>query len=287
MPTSIRRSWFIQEMAKTTSLMAQKGWGERPNGSISIRLLYEDIELYEEFLVAGEKRPVGDKVPGVGGQYYLVTAWRNALRDLPAAPEESFTLLRVSPDGDWYKPLWGLRENGIAPAEIAAHLRTQDLRQQVSLGRNRVMVQCAPPNMTALTSLPDLSPAMVTRALWEMNSECLKICPDGIGVMHATSPGTPAVGISAADSMRKHRITLWPAHGIFAGGANLQEAFELIDAIESAAARMLETISSGGPKRFVPNHEMRALAENFQVKAFSQAIELESWFHPHLEGRDG
>jgi len=287
MPTSIRRSWFLQEMAKTTSLMVQKGWGERQNGSVSIRLLFEDIEQYEDSLIAGERQSIGDRIPGVGGQYYLVMAWRDALRDLTLNPEESLTILRVSPDGDWFKPLWGNPEIGISTWEIAAQLRTQDLRQQVTLGRNRVMMQCSPPNLTALASLPAISPAMITRALWEMNSQCLQVCPDGVGVMHSANPGTAAVGISAAESMRRHRMTLWPSYGIFAGGANLQEAFELIDTLETAAALVLGAISDGGPKQFVQNHAMRALAEDLPVKPFSQAMELEAWFTPRGETGNG
>jgi len=267
--------------------MVQKGWGQHPNGSISIRLLFEDLEPYEGCLIAGEKQSVGDRILGVGGQYYLVTAWRDALRGPPLNPEESLTILRVSPEGDFFKPLWGGRETGIPTAEIAAQLRTQDLRQRVSLGRNRVMVHCAPSNLTALTSLPDISPARITRALWEMNSQCLKVCPDGVGVMRSTSAGMAAVGISAAESMRKHRITLWPSNGIFAGGTDLEEAFELIETLESAAALVLEAISGGGPKQFVQNREMRALAENFQLKPFAPAMELDAWFNPRGEGKNG
>jgi rhamnulose-1-phosphate aldolase len=111
-----------------------------------------------------------------------------------------------------------------------------------------------------------------------MSSECLKVCPDGIGVLQNASPGTYQVGMATADAMRKHRLALWPSQGVFVATATLQEAFDLVDAAEEAAASLLKVLASGGPKQFLSNQELRSLAEKYQVKPFSQAMEMDEWF---------
>jgi len=275
MLTSVGRSWFVRGMAKATSEIGRKGWGER-QGSISLRLLYEDIEPYQDLLVAGQRLPIGNKIPGVGGQYYLFSASDNSL-GMQLPPEESQCLLRVSPEGDSFKTLWG-EPKRITLSHLSSHLRTQDLRQQATLGANRVMLRCDPANLSLLASLLELSPAVVTRALWEMSPECLKSCPDGVGVMPAASPESDAIGAAAANSMRRHRLAIWPAHGIFAAGTTLDEAIMLVATAEIAAEILVKVLSNGGPKQFVKNHQLRSLAEGHHVIPFAPALELDAWF---------
>jgi len=284
MLTSIGRSWFVRGMAKATSDIGRKGWGEQ-QGSISLRLLYEDIEPYQDLLVAGEKVLIGDRIPGVGGQYYLFSTSDNSLgMQLPS--EKSQCLLRVSPDGDSFKIMWGDHKR-ITLAHLSSHLRAQDLRQQVTLGANRAMLRCDPTNLGMLASLLELSPAVVTRALWEMSPECVRVCPDGVGVMPTASPESNAVGIAAANALRKHRLAIWPLHGIFAAGATLDEAILLVATADKAAEILVRVLSSGGPKQFVKSHQLRSLAESHRVSPFPPALDLDAWFTTPREGSEG
>jgi rhamnulose-1-phosphate aldolase len=274
MPTSIGRSWFIQGMTKLASRMAEKESPQQRQGSISLRLLYEDIEPYQDVLTAREKNPIADRIPGIGGQYYLVTGSTASFRDLPPAPEESLSILRMSPDGDSYKPLWGLRGNAVVPADLPAHLRAHDVRQRATLGSNRVILQSRASLLSTLASLPELSTPALTRALWEMSSQALKICPDGVAILPHTIPAASSLGREIAVCMRRHRLVVWPSQSVFAAGETLQKAFELFDTTEYAAETLVKLLASGGPKVFMPNRELRKLAEKHQVKPFAAAMEF-------------
>jgi rhamnulose-1-phosphate aldolase len=138
-------------------------------------------------------------------------------------------------------------------------------------------MHCHATNLIALTYVLDLSSAVVTRALWEMSTECLVVFPDGVGIIPWMVPGTNTIGAATAVSMRKHPLTLWPFHGVFGCGATLDEAFGLIDTAEKAAEVLVKVLSMGGPRQSITTQELRDLAARFQVKPLEEAIALESW----------
>jgi rhamnulose-1-phosphate aldolase len=139
-------------------------------------------------------------------------------------------------------------------------------------------MHCHATNLIALTYVLELSSAVITRALWEMSTECLVVFPDGVGVLQWMVPGTNTIGAATAESMRKHSLTLWPFHGVFGSGATLDEAFGLIDTAEKAAEILVKVVSMGGMKHTIQKQELLDLAERFQVKPLREAIELESWW---------
>jgi rhamnulose-1-phosphate aldolase len=261
-------------MTKLASRLAERESSGQRRGSISLRLLYEDIEPFQDVLSAGEKHPIDDTIPGIGGQYYLVAGSTKFFRDLPPAPEKSLAILRMSPDGDSYKPLWGLSADDLAPADFAAHLRAHDVRQRVTLGRNRVILQSSVSLLSALAPLPELSTAALTRALWEVSPQTQKICPDGVAILPHTIPATSSLGKAVAECMRRHRLALWPSQGVFAAGETLQEAFELFDTTENAAEMLVRLLARGGPKAFMPKPQLHKLAEEHRDKPLAQDLEL-------------
>ena len=49
------------------------------------------------------------------------------------------------------------------------------------------------------------------------------------------TPGTKEIGAKTVAKMADYRVVMWPHHGIFAVGADLDETFGLIETVEKAA----------------------------------------------------
>jgi rhamnulose-1-phosphate aldolase len=277
MSDSIETSWFVQAMAKATSDMWLKGWDERNGGNVSLRLSAEDIAPFQQLLKEDRVVAIGELVPELAGQFYLVTGSGKYFRNVQLDPEENLGLIEIGADGASARILWGLRGNGVPTSELSAHLKSHRSRQQVTQGTTRVIMHCHATNLIALSYVLDLTSAALTRALWEMSTECLVVFPDGVGVLPWMVPGTVTIGQATAQAMLKHPLVLWPFHGIFASGATLDEAFGLIDTAEKAAEVLVKVLSMGGKKQSITTQQLKDLAARFQVEPMAEALAIEKW----------
>ena len=277
MSDSIETSWFVQAMEKATSDMWLKGWDERNGGNVSLRLTAEDVAPFKHMLKEDRVVAIGELVPDLVGQYFLVTGSGKYFRNVELDPEDNLGLIEIGADGESARILWGLRGNGVPTSELSAHLKSHRSRQKVTQGASRVIMHCHATNLIALSYVLDLTPAAVTRALWEMSTECLVVFPDGIGVLPWMVPGTVSIGSATADAMLKHPLVLWPFHGIFGSGATLDEAFGLIDTAEKAAEVLVKVLSMGGKKQSITTQQLKDLAARFQVKPMAEALTTEKW----------
>ena len=277
MSDTIETSWFIQAMVKATSDMWLKGWDERNGGNVSLRLTAEDVAPFKHMLKENRAVAIGELVPELAGQYFLVTGSGKYFRNVQLDPEENLGLIEIGADGESARILWGLKGNGIPTTELSAHLKSHRSRQQVTHGASRVIMHCHATNLIALSYVLDLSAAALTRALWEMSTECLVVFPDGIGVLPWMVPGTVTIGEVTAEAMLKHPLVLWPFHGIFGSGATLDEAFGLIDTAEKAAEVLVKVLSMGGKKQSITTQQLKDLAVRFQVEPMVEALATEKW----------
>ncbi|MGA2276924.1 MAG: rhamnulose-1-phosphate aldolase [Terracidiphilus sp.] len=273
----IEDSWFIKAMVKATADMWLKGWNERNGGNVSLRLPPEDVEYFRSSMTENRVVEIGETVAGLGGQYFLVTASGEFLRNVQLDPEEHLGVIEIAADEKTARVLWGFRGEGIPTSEFSAHLKSHRSRQQITNGACQVIMHCHATNLIALSYVLDLSAPAFTRALWEMSTECLVVFPDGMGVLPWLVPGTAAIGEATANAMMKHPLVLWPYHGIFGSGATLDEAFGLIDTAEKAAEVLVKVLSMGGIKHSITTQELKALAERFHVQPMPEALAMEKW----------
>jgi rhamnulose-1-phosphate aldolase len=273
----MNEAWFIAGMKKVTNDMWLKNWNERNGGNISLRLFENDLAPFRSELKPGRVLPIGEKIDGLNGQYFLVTASGSYFRNVQLAPEECLGITQVLEDNEHIRVLWGFVHDGIPTSEFSAHLRSHQMRQQVSAGRNRVVMHCHATNLIALSYILDLSSAVFTRALWEMSTECLVVFPDGVGVLPWMAPGTPQIGKATAEAMAKHPLALWPFHGVFGTGSSLDETLGLIDTAEKAATILVKVLAMGGPRHSITTENLTTLAQRFHVQPMQEAIECASW----------
>lgn len=286
MNESIETSWFVKAMVRATSDCWLKGWDERNGGNVSLRLLPKDLAPYRRCANADRLLPVGETIPELAGQFFLVTGSGKYFRNVQLDPAENLGVIEICPDGASARVLWGLSGGGVPTSELSAHLKSHLERQHASGGSSRVIIHCHATNLIALSYVLRLSPEVFTRALWEMSTECLVVFPDGIGVLPWMVPGTVEIGDATARQMRKHRLVLWPFHGIFGAGATLDETFGLIDTAEKAAEVLVKVLSIGGKRQSITTQELRDLATRFGVHPLPEALALEDWLCPEVSTRE-
>jgi len=270
-------SWFVTAMVKATSDMWLKGWDERNGGNVSLRLMPDDVAPYLAIWPANRDAPISDPLPELAGQYYIVTGTGKYFRNVQLDPAANMGVVQVAADGASVKILWGFTDGGAPTSELASHLKSHSVRQQVSNGRDRVIMHCHATNLLALTYVLDLDPANVTRALWESSTECLVVFPRGVGTMGWIVPGTDTIGDATAREMTRHTLVMWPFHGIFGCGETLDETFGLIDTAEKAAQVLVKVIAMGGARQTISTANLVDLAARFGVDPLPEAMAMERW----------
>ncbi len=275
MEKNVSNSWFVKDMMKATGDMWRKGWDERNGGNVSLRVLAEEVLPYQESFYKNPRvEALSEPIKNIAGCWFLVTGSGKFFRNVELAAEENLVLLRVTEDAAHYEIHWGLPKGGVPTSELAAHFQSHEVRIIESNGRDRVIMHCHATNLMALSYVHPLDTASFTRLLWEGSTECLVVFPNGIGIIPWMVPGTDSIGTKTAVAMREHTLVLWPFHGIFGTGADLDEAFGLIDTAEKSAEVMVKVFSMGGKKQTISREELVALGERFGVTPLASALDL-------------
>lgn len=244
---------------------------------MSLHVDAEDIKPYRQHFTAARDADIGEAVAELAGQFFLVTGSGNYFRNMELAPEDHLGLIEISLDGTAARILWGLRGSGLPASELSAHLHSHRVRQAATSGLSRVIMHCHATNLIALSYMLDLNSAAITRALWEISTDCMVVFPEGIGVFPWKVPGTSTIGEATAIAMQDHPLVLRPFHGIFGSGSTLDETFDLIDTAEKAAEILVNILSMGGKKQSISTQELRGLAARFDVKPKPEALAAKKW----------
>ena len=126
-------------------------------------------------------------------------------------------------------------------------------------------MHCHPTQLNAMTTIADLDEHAFTKALWSLNSECILVFPDGLGVLPWMKCGEGPIGPATAKKMERYRVVVWPYHGIFASGSSFDEVIGLIETIEKNAQVYVSV--NGNPKRAITDEQLSELAAHFGLTA--------------------
>lgn len=265
--STILNSWFVKGMCKATYDMWLKGWDERNGGNISLRLLEDDILPYkDEFYKSPNHIKITQNVHELSDQYFIVTGSGKYFRNVILDPLDNLAIIKINAQGNGYFILWGLINGGTPTSELAAHLQSHIAKMKATNNKNRVIMHCHATNLIALTYVLELNSKVFTRELWEMSTECLVVFPEGVGVLPWLVPGKDEIGYATAKEMETHSLVLWAFHGVFGAGADLDEAFGLIDTAEKSAEILVKVLSMGGKRQTINTDNFKLLAERFNVK---------------------
>ena len=256
---------FMVEMIRTCTNMYAHGWDERNSGNISLMLDEAEVSGYVDTSRVLRTIPAGFNVPELEGRYFLVTGTGKYFKNVQYAPDVNLGLVRITDGGKTAQLLWGLSGGGNLTSEFPAHMMSHSARLSVNPS-NRVIMHCHPANLLAMTYVHTLDEREFTRTLWRMCTECIIVFPDGVNVLEWMLCGTNEIGQATAEKMRTARLVVWAQHGLYGAGADLDEAFGLIETAEKAAEIYMK-IAHLQMVNTITDEQLHLLEGRFGVKA--------------------
>ena len=222
-------------------------------------------EDYSSLFGSGRHMELPLDASPLSGECFITTGSGRYMRNVPLAPEENIGIIRIDDDGRGYTILWGL-ENGAKPtSELPSHLLNHISRMKATDGRCRVIYHAHPANITALSYTIEPDARTLTRILWQSETECAVVFPEGVGILDWMIPGGTEIAVESAKLLEKYRAIVWAFHGIFGSGETFDETFGLVHTIEKAAEIYLKA-KSAGIIRTISDSNLRILADAFGVK---------------------
>lgn len=258
---------FAQRFIKMCNDGWNMGWHERNGGNLSYRIKKEEMEEILPCLDrTGEWREIGTTVPGLAGEFFMVTGSGKYFRNVILDPEDSTAIIEIDEKGENYRICWGLVNGGRPTSELPSHLMNHEVKKEVSQGLHRVIYHAHTPNVIALTFVLPLKDEIFTRELWEMATECPVVFPDGIGVVGWMVPGGRDIAVETSRLMRQYDAAIWAHHGMFCSGEDFDLTFGLMHTVEKAAEILVKVLSMRQDKlQTITPQNFRDLARDFHV----------------------
>ncbi len=258
---------FVKGFVKMADDGFHQGWHERNGGNLSYRLKPEEVEEIRPRLMDYDNwAPIGTSVPGLAGEFFLVTGSGKYFRNIIEDPEACLAIIELDEKGENYRIRWGLVEGGVPTSELPAHLMNHEVKKRVSEGKHRVIYHAHTTNIIALTFILPLRDEAFTRELWESATECPVVFPDGVGVVPWMVPGGRDIAVATSKLMEKYDVAIWAHHGMFCSGEDFDLTFGLMHTVEKSAEILLKVLSVRGDKRqTITANNLRQVAEGFHV----------------------
>ncbi|KIO66019.1 Rhamnulose-1-phosphate aldolase [Caldibacillus thermoamylovorans] len=264
---------FTQEMMKVTANMYRLGWDERNGGNISYLLTEEEVAAYLDIEKVVRTIPMQFDGKELAGKYFIVTGSGKYFKNVIDDPAVNLGVIRVAADGKHLELLWGLEDGGRPTSELPSHFMSHIARMKVD-PENRIVMHTHATYLLAMTFTHPLEEKALTRTLWQMCTECLVVFPEGVGIIPWLVPGTNEIGEATAAKMHEFRLVIWPFHGIYGAGRNMDEVFGLIETAEKAAKVYTYVQAQGGAKQAITDQQLKDLADAFGVTPREGFLEL-------------
>ncbi len=265
---------FVKGFIKMADDGFEQGWHERNGGNLSYRIKPEEVEAIKPRLnCPGDWISIGASVPGLAGEYFLVTGGGKYFRNIIVDPEVCIAIIELDDKGENYRIRWGLVEGGNPTSELPTHLMNHEVKKRVSGGSHRVIYHAHTTNVIALTFVLPLSDEVFTRELWEMATECPVVFPNGVGVIGWMVPGGREIAIETSRLMEKYDVAIWAHHGMFCSGEDFDLTFGLMHTVEKSAEILIKVLSMQHDKRqTISPDNFRSLAKSFRVSLPEQFL---------------
>ena len=264
----ILESKFVQGFIKMADDGYKQGWHERNGGNLSYRLKESEVESIRARLNApGDWTPIGTSVPGLAGEFFMVTGTGKYFRNISVDPEVCVAIIELDDIGENYRIRWGLVEGGGPTSELPTHLMNHEVKKRVTGGRHRVIYHAHTTNTIALTFVLPLTDEVFTRELWEMATECPVVFPEGVGVIGWMVPGGRDIAIETSKLMEKYNVAIWAHHGMFCSGEDFDLTFGLMHTVEKSAEILIKVLSMSPTKlQTITPDNFRSLEKDFHVE---------------------
>lgn len=255
---------FVKEMVEVTTNLYHHGWDERNGGNVTYLLDEQAVTEYLDPTNVLRNIPMDFDGSAIKGKYFIVTGSGKYFKNVKNDPACNLGVLRVADDGQSVDLLWGYTDGGKPTSELPAHLMSHIARLSVD-PENRIVMHCHATHLLAMTFSHDLDPRAFTRTLWQMCTECLVVFPEGVSVIPWLIPGSNEIGKATAEKMKETRLVMWPQHGVYGVGRDMDEVYGLIETAEKAAQVYTYVQAQGGIKQTLTDENLKKLADAFGV----------------------
>lgn len=253
---------FVQEMMNTTANLYRLGWDERNGGNISYLLDEEDVKPFLDLDKVVREIPMIFDASKLAGRYFIVTGSGKYFKNVINAPAENLGIVRVASNGKSLDLLWGLENDAVPTSELPSHFMSHIARLEVD-PENRIIMHNHASHLLAMTFTHEMDEKAFTRTLWQMCTECLVVFPEGVSLLPWMVPGTNEIGEATAAKMKETRLVMWPQHGVYGAGKDMDEVFGLIETAEKAAQVYTYVCAQGGVKQTISDADLWRLADAF------------------------
>ena len=260
---SILDAPFVKDMCETTSNMYRLGWDERNGGNISYLLDEEEVAEYLDLSNVIRTIPTGFDASALKGKIFIVTGTGKYFKNVERDPACNLGVVRIADDGTTAELLWGYTDGGRFTSEFSAHMMSHIARLEVD-PQHRVVMHSHPTYTIAMNTVCSTDEKEFTHKLWQSNTECIVVFPDGVGVLPCMVCGTNAIGEATAEKMKQFRLVVWTNHGIYGTGKTMDEAFGLIETVEKTA--QIYMLSLGHVVNVIPDPILKELAALWNLK---------------------
>ena len=256
---------FLTELIRTVTNMYAHGWDERNGGNVSVLLEEAELGEYLDLTRVHRRIPTGFAAPELEGRCFLVTGTGKYFKNVQYEPCKNLGVVRLADGGRQAELIWGFTDGGRFTSEFPAHMMSHAARLRIDPA-HRVVMHCHPNNLIAMTYVHSLDEREFTRTLWQMETECIMVFPDGVNVLPWMVCGTVEIGEATARKMETARLVVWAQHGIYGAGKDLDETFGLIETAEKAAEIWLK-IAHLPRLATITDENLRQLEARFGVRA--------------------
>lgn len=253
---------FVQEMMNTTANLYRLGWDERNGGNISYLLDEEDVKPFLDLDKVIREIPMIFDASKLAGRYFIVTGSGKYFKNVINAPAENLGIVRVAANGKSLDLLWGLENDAVPTSELPSHFMSHIARLEVD-PENRIIMHNHASHLLAMTFTHEMDEKAFTRTLWQMCTECLVVFPEGVSLLPWMVPGTNEIGEATAAKMKETRLVMWPQHGVYGAGKDMDEVFGLIETAEKAAQVYTYVCAQGSVKQTISDADLWRLADAF------------------------
>lgn len=260
----LKHGSFLKEMVATTSNLYRLGWDERNGGNISYLLTEEEVRPFLDVDHVIRQIPMIFDASQLIGKYFIVTGSGKYFKNVADDPAANLGVVRVANDGKTLDLLWGLENGAVPTSELPSHFMSHIARLEVD-PENRIIMHNHASHLLAMTFTHDLDEKAFTRTLWQMCTECLVVFPEGVSIIPWLVPGTNEIGEATAAKMKETRLVMWPQHGVYGAGKDMDEVFGLIETAEKAAQVYTYVQAQGGVKQTISDENLWKLADAFGV----------------------
>ncbi len=262
MDTKLKRDFI-----KTCTDGWLQGWHERNGGNLSYRMNAEEVAEIKDLLHEdGEWKEIGTEVPFLANEYFMVTGSGKYFRNVELDFEDNVCVIRLNEDGTKYQIVYGLVNGGRPTSELPSHLMNLEVLRKRDEGL-RIVYHAHPANIVALTFVLPLEDEVFTREIWEMETECPVVFPQGIGGVEWMVPGGKEIGIKTSEIMKTRNVAIWAHHGMFVCGHDFDETFGLMHTVEKSAEILVKVLSMSHAKRnTITPQDFRDLKEPFHIE---------------------